>query len=397
MTALSAQALSRWLVVRRGYAPLSQLIARLGEAEGIFDAAVGRFDGADLRVHAFLVDQGGDPGLGAVRAEALRRALQAAEPLVSGRTYGAVWVLCAGPARAAQLRSALFGFQDGHFLSKTLVGRGVLAPGTGAAWEGRAPADPPAGELAQGGGEPDPGEGLAELALQTRDRDERAARRMLAPGPTPLTWVLLGLNVLYYILQLLVARQLGQGPQHLDGDAARDVADMALGMNVPALTLRMGQWWRIASSAFMHANAMHLAVNMAALFSLGTLVERLAGPWRTALLYVICIAGSGLLSAALNPWDQPSLGASGAILGLAGVLLAPRWRAAHGFPEGLARRLHSRLLPSVILTFALGLGLAFTQGPVRFDNAAHFGGLISGFSLGLLWPTFLVRSGRGKA
>ena len=80
-TRAALDALARWLVVRAGFEPLARLLpAGLAsvQAEGLFDFCLGRWEGADLRVHALMADEGGDPALVARRAELLRAALRKA-------------------------------------------------------------------------------------------------------------------------------------------------------------------------------------------------------------------------------------------------------------------------------------------------------------------------------
>jgi rhomboid protease GluP len=392
----SAQRLARRLTLEHDYVPLGRLLGPSGQLEGGFDALLARWEGRDLRVHALLGDLNGDPGAAGPRAEALRLALRSAESLVRGRIYAGVWVLCQDQARARQLSEALFGFEDGHFISKTLVGRGVLSLDGVALWEGRAPAKPAPALMQSLAVDPasDPGEAALAERLERMDHDERAARRMLKPSPAPLTWALITLNVAAFVMQWMLASQ-GR-LRGLSPDAADVDAMMRLGANQGSLTLGQHEYWRVLASAFLHGGVLHIAMNMLALFSLGSLVERLAGPWRMAGLYLAAAVMAGFTSALLNPATQPSLGASGAILGLAGVLLAPRWRRDPRFPVGLALRLHQWLARSMVFLFGLGLAFALLDLPVQFDNAAHFGGLLCGFAIGYLWPSFLVRSGPWK-
>jgi membrane associated rhomboid family serine protease len=397
MSVLDAvQRLARRLALEQDYVPLGRLLGPSSQLEGSFDAVLARWEGRDLRVHALLADLNGDPGAAGPRAEALRLALRSTEPLVRGRIYAGVWVCCQGRGRAKQLAEALHGFEDGHFLSKTLVGRGVLSLDGEALWEGRSPAKPGPAQMQALAMDPgsDPGEAALAERLERMDHDERAARRMLKPSPSPLTWALITLNVAAFGLQWALA---SQGREHgLAPDAADVDAMMRLGANEGALTLGQHEYWRVLASAFLHGGVLHIAMNMVALFSLGSLVERLAGPWRMAGLYLAAALAAGFASALLNPATQPSLGASGAILGLAGVLLAPRWRRDPRFPQGLALRLHQWLARSMVFLFGLGLAFALLDLPVQIDNAAHFGGLLCGFAIGYLWPSFLVRSGPWK-
>ena len=136
-----------------------------------------------------------------------------------------------------------------------------------------------------------------------------------------------------------------------------------------------GEWWRLATNVFLHAGPMHLAMNALALFFIGPLVERLLGSAGYALVY----AGSGLAGSIASVfWRQNvvSVGASGAIFGLYGALLAYlAW--CHGSLPRAARR---SLLASAAAF--VGYSLAFGAGSTGIDNAAHVGGLIGGALLG---------------
>ncbi len=146
------------------------------------------------------------------------------------------------------------------------------------------------------------------------------------------------------------------------------------GANVPPLTLS-GEYWRLFTSMFLHVGFAHLAMNMLALWSLGVVLEpRMRWP---VFLGVYVLAGlCGSLTTAL--WNRNefmiSCGASGAILGLFGAALA------YALRDRATGRLHfpvRNLMISLVLTF--GAGSVFS-----IDNAAHAGGLASGFMLALV-------------
>jgi membrane associated rhomboid family serine protease len=407
----AGQALGRHLVVRHGYTPLGRLLGPSAGLDGLFDAVLARFQGQDLWVQALLTDAGGDAAWAAHRAEALRSALGRAHSAVRGRVHAAVWMLCEGGPRAQALQAQLLDFEDGHFLSPVLVGRGVLGLDGFCAYAGRAQPQPGAAELAGALAGPglDPGEGAQALTLEARELDERGARRLLRPAPSPVTWLLIAVNAGAFLVQLLLYQALQK--QGLDGPGAQlgfnellflpgraGMQDLlTLGANLAPLTVGEGQWWRLLASAFLHGGLLHIGVNMLALFRVGPLAERLMGPWRFLALYLASALAASALSAAMHPAGPASVGASGAIFGVVGVLMAPRWRRAPGFPQGLALRLHQWLFSAVILTFGLGLALGATDGPFIIDNAAHTGGLLCGFAIGYLWPSFLARSGPWKA
>jgi rhomboid protease GluP len=386
------QALARWLALRRQALPLGELFPgfHLGVS---LDACLGLWQGEDLMVHALLADPAADAAEAGRRAEALRHELEAVAAQVPGRIRACVHVLTADRFRADRLREALLEHEDGHFLSKVLVGRSVLAlDDASAAYSGRLPVEPAPQELlAQLGGSAEaqlPGEAEALQWQGRRLREQRSLRKLLKPGPAPLTWVLIAANAGAFGLQLALAQRLQA--QGLGPGAADFAAMIALGANQSLSVLQEGQWWRLGTAAFLHGGPLHLLMNMAALYSLGGLLERIIGPWRLAAFFAVAALISSFVSALFLPLGTPSLGASGAILGLAGLLLAPRFRRDPAFPQALAARLFQWLSRPILLIFGLGLGLQALDLGIQFDNAAHAGGLLFGLALGYLYPSFLV-------
>ena len=144
------------------------------------------------------------------------------------------------------------------------------------------------------------------------------------------------------------------------------------------------EWYRLISSAFLHADVEHLVNNMILLYFSGDIVERSLGKIRFLLLYLIAAVSGNLLSAAYELSTgsfYDSIGASGAVFGLTGALLflviLKRRSAAHISLQ--------RMLVSVALSFYAG----FSDSSV--NNAAHLGGLVTGFILAFVLsmiPTF---------
>jgi membrane associated rhomboid family serine protease len=131
------------------------------------------------------------------------------------------------------------------------------------------------------------------------------------------------------------------------------------------------EWWRIFSAAFLHASIAHIGLNMLALYSLGSVVEAIYGKARFTLLYLLAIVGSGLAIIYFAPYPQPTLGASGAIYGLFGALVAVGLR--------LGKRGRSMIMNVVPV---LVLNLVFTFSIPGISWQAHIGGLITGFAVG---------------
>jgi rhomboid protease GluP len=152
---------------------------------------------------------------------------------------------------------------------------------------------------------------------------------------------------------------------------------LALGAN-HALAVWEGELWRLLASAFLHANALHLAINMYALWVLGRLCEQAVGSWRVIALYL----GGALVGSATSVAFSGgvSVGASGAIFGFAGALLAYTYLARE---RGQARGMARVLLYTVGINLALGWGINASSSSVQIDNHAHVGGLAAGAALGL--------------
>jgi membrane associated rhomboid family serine protease len=136
--------------------------------------------------------------------------------------------------------------------------------------------------------------------------------------------------------------------------------------------VQQGQWWRVITGAFLHAGIAHIALNMFALYQLGMFVEMLMGPWRMLAVYTIALLGGGYAVVYLAPNDV-TVGASGAIFGLFGALMAIGLRMGQR-----GRALISQTLPILVIN------LVFTFAIPFISKAGHVGGLVSGFFAGLV-------------
>jgi rhomboid protease GluP len=148
------------------------------------------------------------------------------------------------------------------------------------------------------------------------------------------------------------------------------------GSNLGLLT-RSGEWWRILTAAFLHFGIVHLALNVWVLIDLGRLAERLYGRLPFLAIYLFAAVTGGLASLAWQP-DVNSAGASGAIFGVLGALIAFFAQPGTGVPGKVLRR-H---LFTALAFLGYSLAVGFTQPGI--DNAAHLGGLAGGFALGWL-------------
>ncbi len=209
----------------------------------------------------------------------------------------------------------------------------------------------------------------------------RAAR---APRPAFIYLLLLLLNVAVYAWQQVVGTA--------DADTLQRL--VASGANIAPLTLT-GEPARLVSSMFLHAGVLHLVLNMYMLFACGAMVEKAFGPIRFALAYLVSGMFGGLLSAlwyahhtllvattADRGMDRlplvVSVGASGALMGIAGAWLA-QWLVVDRTSFGAdAHHMRRALVQTVVLTLLMGFLLP------AVDNAAHIGGLLAGMALGAL-------------
>jgi membrane associated rhomboid family serine protease len=135
-----------------------------------------------------------------------------------------------------------------------------------------------------------------------------------------------------------------------------------------------GEYWRLWTVTLVHADLLHLFFNMYALYLAGPIVERWYGSWWFLILYLAC-AAAGSVASFVFGGDVPAVGASGAIFGLFGVLLAAN--RVHHPVDRATRGLISQLGFLVLLNLVFG----FASGG-QIDNAAHLGGLFAGLWLG---------------
>jgi rhomboid protease GluP len=143
-----------------------------------------------------------------------------------------------------------------------------------------------------------------------------------------------------------------------------------------------GEWWRIFTYLFVHANAIHLLMNMGGLWALGPFVERAFGRLRFSLIYLIsgCTGSAAYLALSwfgrIEP--EPLVGASGCIMGLLGATAAVMLRAWIRQRAPMARQIFLRLLAVVALQ------VAFDRATPQVAGLAHALGLLGGFVFGLL-------------
>jgi membrane associated rhomboid family serine protease len=216
---------------------------------------------------------------------------------------------------------------------------------------------------------------------QFEARQPMANRRRKARWATaPATYALVAVNCLVY-LAMMVSGVSWKNPS---------VADLLhWGANAGPYVLIDHQWWRLITAAFVHAGPLHIATNMWCLWNLGLLGEPLLGAFGTVAVYLMSGAAGNLLSIAVHPGvpNGPAgivgVGASGAVFGLAGVLIVLLKSPLLPVPPPELRQLRRSVINFAILNFVFGASTLFFPSVVRIDNMAHLGGFLCGFALGM--------------
>ena len=152
-------------------------------------------------------------------------------------------------------------------------------------------------------------------------------------------------------------------------DALRSITNytaLKMGANFAPL-IRQGEVWRVITYMFLHASLLHLIVNMYSLYALGASVENFLGRWKFIVVYLVSGICGGLLSAATGS-NSISVGASGAIFGLAGALLY----FGYHYRTYLGEAIKKQIIPIILINLLIGYLIA------GIDNFGHIGGLIGG-------------------
>jgi membrane associated rhomboid family serine protease len=193
-------------------------------------------------------------------------------------------------------------------------------------------------------------------------RESTQVRRVSASGfgsgAEPATYVLIGLNVLAFLADMLggggSAALGGAGTGGLTGDG---------GLFAPPIA-NDGEWYRIVTGGFLHAGLIHLALNMFALYVLGSLLEPAIGTARFVAVYFVSLLAGSLGALILDPLEI-TVGASGAVFGLMAAAFV------------MARRRGVEDLASQIGLFVV-INLVFTFSVSGISVGGHIGGLIGG-------------------
>ena len=198
---------------------------------------------------------------------------------------------------------------------------------------------------------------------------QRQRRHHFRHAPAVFTFILF--NAAAFLLENLVGSSTDPEVLH------------RIGALEPYAVIVHGQYWRLFTSLFLHAGALHLLFNLFALYVLGPPLERSIGSLRFGVCYLISglLSGAGVLFLTIIGLVQVAqlVGASGCIMGIVGAWAGFLLRHRH------APRAKQRLANVLMI---VGIQTAFDLSTPQVSMAAHLCGLIAGFFLGLvLTPT----------
>jgi len=173
-------------------------------------------------------------------------------------------------------------------------------------------------------------------------------------GAFPATYVLIAINVIAYLIEI------GSG----GGGFSVGVNRITIDFGLFGPSVAEGEWYRLVTSGFLHASLFHIGFNMLLLFFLGRLLEPALGTPRFVLLYFASLLAGSMGALLLDP-NALTLGASGAVFGLAGAtFVIARGRGMDAIAGEIG--------------FLIVINLVFSFAAPRISVGGHLGGLIGG-------------------
>jgi rhomboid protease GluP len=223
--------------------------------------------------------------------------------------------------------------------------------------------------------------------IYTPPPQQQQQRAMVPPDwlkLAPVSRAILAVNVVVYVIQAALARNIAI-PLELS---------LLFGANYSPATLHELRLETLVTCCFLHGGLLHVGFNMLVLWQAGPLVERTVGSARMAPMYLIAGVIGSLFSAlgyahGTAETVGPSVGASGAIMGVLASALVLGWRL-QGFRGPLTQAMLRWL------GFNLVFGLLMNAGGGNTDNYAHIGGAIAGGAIAVMWKRGFVYSARAR-
>ena len=205
-------------------------------------------------------------------------------------------------------------------------------------------------------------ETLAQIALMVNDTAKQ--RKSVDFIKLPITFVLIALNIIMYIISAILSKSLWNIDIY---------TSIILGAKYGPL-IDSGEWWRLITCMFLHGGFLHIIFNMYSLYIVGSQIEPVFSKAKYIILYFITGLASSMLSYLMLP-NTVSVGASGAIFGLLGTLLV------------LVIKNRDKMSKNAITNLVTVIGLNLFIGATNpgIDNYAHIGGLGMGIILGIVY------------
>lgn len=205
------------------------------------------------------------------------------------------------------------------------------------------------------------------MARRTQRPVRTSVGAVLRDSPPYVTIAFVVVNVAAYLLTALARH----------GDLNNPGASQLFqdGQLLPYWVYRDHDYYRLLTSAFLHANVLHIGANMLAVAFIGPTLERAIGRWRFAGTYLLAALGGSAAIYAFGSPGVPVIGASGAVFGLFGVCLV------------MVRRLN---LDLQYLVGVIVINFVFTFSVAGISKLGHIGGFVTGLLAGLViagWPT----------
>ena len=235
----------------------------------------------------------------------------------------------------------------------------------------------------------------------------------------PATSVLMGINLLVFALMFRWSPVIPLWKAHQYGSVLTAQFDGNVLYHYGGCdgwAVLRGEWWRLVTACFVHASILHIATNLWCLWNLGLFGEPLLGRWGLGWVYILTGVTGNLLSTTetvLRHDFTIAVGASGAIFGIAGILIVLLSNRKLAIPWEELKSLRRQVILFAVINLALGIAPQFSPSLTaaewarlhvnprnipNIDNSAHLGGLLSGLALGLpLLPKMTTGKARYRA
>jgi rhomboid protease GluP len=232
----------------------------------------------------------------------------------------------------------------------------------------------------------------------------------------PATYLLMGINFAVFAAMFGAGPVMGLIHQHAWSSiltASFDVDTLVRFGATASPLIQQGEWWRLVTGIFVHVTVLHIVLNMWCLWNLGLLGEPLLGRRGLVMVYLLTGTAGMMLSYAWSLFTgQVALvaGASGAVFGIAGILIVLLSNRKLSLPWEELRGVRRQVIFFAVANLAIGMtpqvmGMASVNqlrrmhvdlsALPRIDNTAHLGGFLTGLAMGLpLFPK--MASGRSS-